>query len=278
MRIETHQYQPAMTVMNSKLLLMTTFVAAVAFSTPSFAMNNIEKAMTVVQGIGDRDPDLATKYINPQKFKYHNPRAYDGVEGVKALIGSLPKEKSPLTVVRAFQDGPYVVIHSQGELSGHKVFFDIFKFEDGRIVEHWDNTADWTPANESGHTATDGPTKAADLEATEKNKKLIRDFYDTIFIKGQSEKMAQYFDGDKFIRHDGRGGDGLSAVKALMQKQAKSGTVMKADQVHMILGEGNFVLVAASGSISDRPVAYYDLFRVENGKIAEHWEIGRAHV
>ena len=39
-----------------------------------------------------------------------------------------------------------------------------------------------------------------------------------------------------------------------------------------MLGEGNFVLVVSEGSYADQPMAFYDLFRVENGKIAEHWD------
>ncbi len=84
--------------------------------------------------------------------------------------------------------------------------------------------------------------------------------------------MGTFFDGDNFIRHDARGGDGLSALAALMQEQAKQGIVMKVGKIEKVLGEGDFVLVAASGSIADKPVAYYDLFRVANGKIAEHWD------
>ena len=47
---------------------------------------------------------------------------------------------------------------------------------------------------------------------------------------------------------------------------------MKYDQVHKVLGEGNFVLVASEGALGDQHTAFYDLFRVENGKIAEHWD------
>jgi predicted SnoaL-like aldol condensation-catalyzing enzyme len=39
-----------------------------------------------------------------------------------------------------------------------------------------------------------------------------------------------------------------------------------------VLGEGDFVLVASEGSYNEQPTSFYDLFRVENGKIAEHWD------
>ena len=48
---------------------------------------------------------------------------------------------------------------------------------------------------------------------------------------------------------------------------------MNVDKIFMILGQGNFVLVVACGSISGKPVTYYDLFRLENSKIAEHWDV-----
>jgi len=239
----------------------------------SLFVTEIEKAMTVSEGIGDRDPALATKYINRQNFKNHNLMAYDGVQGVEGFISHLPQEKSPLKVIRAFQDGSYVFTQSEGDLFGKKVFFDIYRFENGQIIEHWDNQTDSTPPNQSGHTSTDGPTEATDLKDTEKNKALIKEFYEAIFLKGQLEKMPQYFDGDTYIRHDARGGDGLSALSAMMQQLAKQGMDMNVDKIAMILGQGNFVLVVAGGSISGKPVAYYDLFRVENSKIAEHWDV-----
>ena len=46
----------------------------------------------------------------------------------------------------------------------------------------------------------------------------------------------------------------------------------KYDKVHMILGEGNFVLTVSEGEIGGVHSSFYDLFRVENGKIVEHWD------
>lgn len=39
-----------------------------------------------------------------------------------------------------------------------------------------------------------------------------------------------------------------------------------------MLGEGNFVLTMSEGLFAGKQVSFYDLFRVEAGKIAEHWD------
>ena len=39
-----------------------------------------------------------------------------------------------------------------------------------------------------------------------------------------------------------------------------------------MLGEGNFVLVVSEGTFGDRPTSFYALYRIPNGKIAEHWD------
>ena len=42
---------------------------------------------------------------------------------------------------------------------------------------------------------------------------------------------------------------------------------------HLVLAEGNMVLAVSEGTFDGEPTAYYDLWRVENGKIAEHWDV-----
>jgi hypothetical protein len=65
---------------------------------------------------------------------------------------------------------------------------------------------------------------------------------------------------------------GISGLGAAPQAMANQGITMKYERVHKVLGEGNFVLVASEGSFAVRATSFYDLFRVKNGKIAEHWD------
>ena len=85
------------------------------------------------------------------------------------------RARRKVNTVRVFQDGDFVFAHTDYDFFGPKIGFDIFRFEDGKIVEHWDNLQEKPRApNPSGHTMTDGPTEATDLDQTEANKALVR--------------------------------------------------------------------------------------------------------
>ena len=118
----------------------------------------------------------------------------------------------------------------------------------------------------------DGPAVAADLDKTAANKKLVAAFVDDILVNGRLDRLAGYYDGDNYHQHNPQIADGLSGLGAALQAMAKAGVTMKYHKVHKVLGEGNFVLVASEGEFAGKPSAFYDLFRVANGKIAEHWD------
>jgi predicted SnoaL-like aldol condensation-catalyzing enzyme len=211
--------------------------------------------------------------INPTNCKQHNLGAEDGLAGFGALLSLLPQGSARVNTVRTFQDGNYVVTHTDYNFFGPKIGFDIFRFENGMIVEHWDNLQETSASkNPSGHSMIDGPTEATDLDKTDANKKLVRSFVDDIFVNGRMEKLAGYFNGDALVQHNPNVGDGLAGLGAALQAMAKQGITIKFDDIHTVLGEGNFVLVVSEGSFGDKPTSFYDLFRVENGKIAEHWD------
>lgn len=178
-----------------------------------------------------------------------------------------------MNTVRAFQDGDFVFTHTDYDFFGPKIGFDVFRFDNGRIVEHWDNLQDKPGRpNPSGRTMIDGPTEAVDLDRTEANKATARAFVDDILVGGRMDRLTRYFDGDHYLQHNPAIADGLSGLGAALEAMAKAGVTMKYHKVHKVLGEGNFVLVASEGEFAGKPSAFYDLFRVANGKIAEHWD------
>ena len=229
-----------------------------------------QKATDLLKALETRDPKPFS-YINPKKYIQHNLDVANGPAGVAALAKSLPSD-TKVKIVRAFQDDDFVFLHVAYDFFGPKIGFDIFRFEDGLIVEHWDNLQE-TPSqpSPSGHTMIDGPTTSTDLDRTGANKALLRRYMDDL-LNGRRETFPSYFNGTQYIQHNPWVADTIPGLLAGLKSLADKGKALAYKKVHMILGEGNFVLVVTEATFGDVPTGIYDLYRVEDGKIAEHWD------
>jgi predicted SnoaL-like aldol condensation-catalyzing enzyme len=210
--------------------------------------------------------------INANQYTQHNLMVEDGLAGFGKLLQQLPPNSAKVNTVRVFQDGDFVFAHTEYNFFGPKTGFDIFRFDKGKIVEHWDNLQTTAAPNPSGHTMIDGATTITDHDKTTANKTLVRSFVNDILVNGKMEKLAGYFNGDNYIQHNPLIPDQLSGLGKALEAWAKQGITMKYDTIHTVLGEGNFVLVVSEGHLAGKHSSFYDLFRVENGKIAEHWD------
>ncbi|MEP3653620.1 MAG: nuclear transport factor 2 family protein [Litorimonas sp.] len=235
--------------------------------------SNTEKAVALLNSFntGDTAP---IAYINPEKYVQHNLDVADGLEGFGAVMQNAPPQGFSAKVHRAFADGNYVVTHTEYDFFGPKAGFDVFRFEEGLIVEHWDNLTEVTPPNPSGHTQFDGETKVVDLEKTEDNKALVTKFINDILLGGQMDQITSFINPEKYIQHNSAVADGLDGFGAAMAYFAENGLVMEYNKLHKVLGEGNFVLSMSEGKFGKgEHVAFYDLFRIEDGLIVEHWDV-----
>jgi predicted SnoaL-like aldol condensation-catalyzing enzyme len=117
---------------------------------PLFAADLEANKKTVLEfyeaGLNKKDFEAAAKYFGP-KYIQHNPGAPDGIEGFKAFLNFL-REKFPNShseIKRSFAEGDYVILHVHAVRepgTRGRAIVDIFRLENGKIVEHWDVAQD----------------------------------------------------------------------------------------------------------------------------------------
>lgn len=240
-------------------------------------MTTIDKALALINTFASGDTATAADLLT-RDYIQHN-LAYDtGRDAFVASVAALAAAPTPTTVrnVRAFADGDKVFLHTVYNFAGagEQVAFDIFRFDaDGRIAEHWDNLAPVAHANPSGHTQIDGPVDPSAEADTEANRELVRNFLVDVMQGKHPERTSDYFDGDAYIQHNTAIADGVSGLGAALRSMAEQGIRMIYETTHQVLAQGDFVLAVSEGSFGGAHTSYYDLWRVENGKIAEHWDV-----
>jgi predicted SnoaL-like aldol condensation-catalyzing enzyme len=91
-------------------------------------------------------------------------------------------------------------------------------------------------------------------------------------LAGRRQTFPNYFNGTQYIQHNPWVADTIPGLIAGLQALAAKGRAVVYKSVHKILGEGDFVLVVNEATFGEVPTGIYDLYRIENGKIAEHWD------
>ncbi|GAB3524427.1 nuclear transport factor 2 family protein [Photobacterium alginatilyticum] len=260
-------------VLVTAAILCSACTSQISAEEAEMKLSNKDKAVALLNSIETGDHQ-AISYVNSDNYTQHNLAVGDGLAGFGAVLQALPKGSAKVDVKRAFLDGDYVFTHADYNFFGPKVGFDVFRFEDGLIVEHWDNLAEKTQPNPSGRTQLDGQTQVTDLEKTEQNKVLVEDFVSTILMKGDYSQLGRFIDSGEqdYLQHNSVIADGLSGLGQALEQMAAQGIKMVYDKNHLVLGEGNFVLSISEGSLGGEHVSYYDLFRIDEGKIVEHWD------
>ena len=230
------------------------------------------------EGIQEGRAREAVERYTGARYTQHSTGVRDGVEGFVEFFESF-LERNPvrdIQLVRAIEDGRYVFVHAAQSLNNGEsrwITMDMFDTdEDDRIIEHWDVITAWVDDTVSGHSQVDGPTEVTDLERTEANKEHVAAFINDVLIHGRGETITDYISTETYLQHNPQVADGIEGVAAFLQQQAEAGTPMVYKYIFRILGQGNFVVSYCLAQIGDEDVAVFDLFRLEDGLIVEHWD------
>jgi predicted SnoaL-like aldol condensation-catalyzing enzyme len=223
-----------------------------------------------------KDATVVDRYFG-ESFVQHDPNLADGLAGMKSFAADVASAPAAdITIYRTLVDGDFVLLHSRyvgvGRYGASAIAFDLFRFEDGKIVEHWGGQEPEAPPNLSGRTQVDGPTEVLDREKTEANRTLVWTYRETVMVSLRFDRIEEFIEGAHYAQHASKIGDGIARLRDRIASVAKEGGRLYLT-ARRFVAEGNFVLVLTEGDLPSGPTALYDLFRIENGKIVEHWDV-----
>jgi predicted SnoaL-like aldol condensation-catalyzing enzyme len=111
---------------------------------------------------------------------------------------------------------------------------------------------------------------------TEANKRTVREFLDLAFNGRRPEEAAERHMGSTYTQHNPAAGDGRDAfIEFATGLNAQFPELQL--EFKRLIAEGDFVCVHAHGKMTpdDRGVAAMDIFRLEDGKVVEHWDVSQ---
>ena len=225
------------------------------------------------------DAEAARDFLDPGYIQ-HNPSVPTGAEAILGFLPALKDMGLTAKVHRVIAEGDLVVLHTtygnaQALGAENMVAFDVFRVDGDKIVEHWDNLQPAVPADQtaSGRSMVDGPTAITDLDRTADNKALVQGFVTDVLMGVAPQNITNYISTETYHQHNPQVADGLEGLAGLMASMQEQGITLRYDTVHMVVAEGNFVFTAAEGVLGEAETAFFDLFRVQDGKIVEHWDV-----
>jgi len=219
----------------------------------------------------NRDPTAIDRYWSADYIQ-HSPVVGGGVEGLRSRVARLGPHFR-YERVRAIAEGDLVALHGRyhGLSDRPMVAVNMWRVADGRLAEHWEAMQPEVGPTPSGHTMLDGPTEPTDLDRTDVNKALMEQV-GTDFVAGRFDRLPAYY-GDVYVQHNPMIADGFTSVVEKFDELAEQGLALRITKLHRAVAEGDFVLFQAEGTFGDKPHVFYDIFRVADGKVAEHWDV-----
>ncbi len=86
-------------------------------------------------------------------------------------------------------------------------------------------------------------------------------------------KIEEYISAEIYHQHNPQIADGLDGIMKAVEYLSSQNNMFEYTTIHKVLGEGNFVLTVSEGKWNNTKNVFYDLFRFENGKAVEHWDV-----
>lgn len=235
--------------------------------------NGLENVRAIyLEGIaGGNARGAVTKYTG-HRYTQHSTGVADGAEGFLAFFEPFVARnpKRDIEIRRIFEDGPWVFCSAYQSLNdgaAQWVTMDMFYTDpDGLILEHWDTIAPYTTDGMSGADMVGGTTDVDPDADSVASKALVLEYTKQVLQEGQPDKIADFVAED-IVQHATSIGAGRAGLKDWLASDAAGSYEM----LFRLFGQGDFVVTYGKRHADGKDIAVFDLYRVADGKIVEHW-------
>ena len=225
-----------------------------------------------LDGIAAGNAREAVMKYTGHRYTQHSTGVGDGAEGFLAFFEPFVKRnpKRDIEIVRILEDGPWVwcsAYQSLNDGAAQWVTMDLFYTgPDGLILEHWDTIAPYVAETASGQDMIGGPTRVDSSADDAASKALVLEFTKQVMQGGHYERAGEFV-ADDLIQHSAFIKPGLSGMMSWLDSDAFGSYEM----LFQLVGQGDFAVAYGKRHARGKDIAVFDVFRIENATIVEHW-------
>ncbi len=227
-----------------------------------------------LKGIKEGNIDVVDDYTG-DRYTQHSTGVADGAEGFKEFFrGFIERSnKRDIQLIRTLEDGQYVFVQAYQDIddgAAKWITTDLFDTDQNdKILEHWDVISAYREPSENvgARDMILGDFEIKDEDKTEENKALVRNFLVDVFQNGNHDNLEKYISSEQYIQHNPDLEDGADALKDFL-----ASSDFTYDFVFKVIGQGNYVVSYSKAISKGQELAVFDIYRIENGKIVEHWD------
>ena len=236
-------------------------------------LENVRKIY--LEGIAGGDARAAVTKYTGHRYTQHSTGVADGAEGFLSFFEPFLERnpKREIEIVRIFEEGPWVfcsAFQSLNEGEAKWVTTDMFHTDSsGLILEHWDTIAAYVEETKSGNDMVGG-REAVDASAdSEVTKSVVLEYTKQVRQERDFAKLGQFV-ADDLIEHAADIGGGRLGLQDWLTS-SESGNY---EMLFKLVGQGDFAMTYGKVRANGRDIAMFDIYRVSNNKIVEHWMNG----
>ena len=225
-----------------------------------------------LEGIAGGQARAAVEAYTGHRYTQHSTGVGDGAEGFLAFFEPFVARnpQRDIKIMRIFEDGPWVFCSAYQSLNAGAaqcVTMDMFYTDPaGLILEHWDTIAPYVSETQSGADMVGGAVDVDPAANTEASKAVVLEYTKQVLQERGFGKTGRFVT-DALIQHAAPiavGRDGLATWAA-------SEDAGDYEMLFRLIGQGDMVATYGKRHARGKDIAVFDLYRVADGKIAEHW-------